>query len=629
MPGRCERVLMLGIDGLPPAQLDTFLRTDELPNFAKLLSNGTRFDAIPTLPALTSPGWPAIASGCLPSSLGVENILLPTPGQRPNDIRNGFDASLSKADFIWQMLADAGRSALVVKYPGSWPPRPGDFTQIDGAGGYADIKCRFEALSSTAYLSDDHGTDPSPAMFPEGYRDHWRIDTGSAASLVKVRPRAPSDWQLELPAHDPVFEFTVPSHGGARPLFALACRIGGAAKLVLATAKRGKPLVILGAGDWSEWLPGSKAGESYKYRYKLIALSLEERRVHLYQSDGHLLSGYTKPPQLAQLLSDAVGPPIEWTGTFDLMNGLVDLATQLEIYRYHTEWLCRTLEWMATQRPWHGLFVHWHALEYAHHIVGVSLSRDHPLHDPRLAKRDVEFLREVYRLADRLLGTIWQIADETTGIVLASDHGHDLVHSLFFINHWLAAKGWLTLVGGEIDWSRTTAYGLFPGCIHINDRNRWACGIVEADQVLEIAAAVRRDLMALTDPRTGKRVVTHALGRAELKQWGQSGARAPDVFACLDRGYECATRIVPSAADVTFKLTEPYRDETSGHGSFYPDSASARTLAVFAGPGIPAGRRGDRAISVIDIAPTILALLGVPVPAQCNGRAIELNGGRA
>jgi predicted AlkP superfamily phosphohydrolase/phosphomutase len=41
---------------------------------------------------------------------------------------------------------------------------------------------------------------------------------------------------------------------------------------------------------------------------------------------------------------------------------------------------------------------------------------------------------------------------------------------------------------------------------------------------------------------------------------------------------------------------------------------------VAAGPGLPAGRL-TRVVSVLDFAPTLLALLGVPAPAG-DGRAI-------
>jgi predicted AlkP superfamily phosphohydrolase/phosphomutase len=85
--GASSRVIMLGIDGLPPWQLDQFLDAKYLPNFERLLRRGTRCDAIPTLPALTAPGWAAIASGRSPSALGIENILLPTPGHTPDEIR--------------------------------------------------------------------------------------------------------------------------------------------------------------------------------------------------------------------------------------------------------------------------------------------------------------------------------------------------------------------------------------------------------------------------------------------------------------------------------------------------------------------------------------------------------------
>lgn len=623
--GRCSRVVMIGIDGLPPWQLDKFLEAKYLPNFERLLQRGIRYDAIPTLPPLTAPGWAAIASGRSPSSLGIENILLPTPGRRPDEIRNGFDATYSNGEFLWQTLAREGRSACVIKYPGSWPPRPGNFTQIDGAGGYADIRCRFEALGSATYVAEKNSAEIfSPVLFPDGYLEHWRIHADAGDALIKIHRRDASGWSLDLANYEPVFEFVIPSQSGSIPLFALACRIAGSAHLVLARSKTGRPVAVLAVGEWSDWFEGKEPRGAFKYRYKLISLAPEQKTIHLYRSEGHLLSGFTKPAELAAEYVEAVGPPIEWTGTFDFLNGLVDLNTQAEIYRQHTDWLRKTLSWMSKQRTWHGLFFHWHALEYAHHIVGASLSTDHPLHVAENRDRDLGFLKSVYRMADDLVGTVLDIADDDTLIVLASDHGHDLVHTLFFVNHWLISKGLLSIQDGKIDWSRTIAYGLFPGCIHINDQARWSCGIVKASDVDGVAARIAREMQALVDPRTNEFVVSHALRRPELSKWGQVGERAPDVFVCLKRGYEVATRIDPKRFSTLFQLTIPYKDETSGHGSFFPESSSARTLAILAGPRAGQGVTSPSPISVLDIAPTILSSLGIAVPPEYAGRPIPM-----
>lgn len=45
-----------------------------------------------------------------------------------------------------------------------------------------------------------------------------------------------------------------------------------------------------------------------------------------------------------------------------------------------------------------------------------------------------------------------------------------------------------------------------------------------------------------------------------------------------------------------------------------------RALCMISGPGIPAGQVWDKPVNSIDIAPTICAKIGVPLPADSNGR---------
>ena len=176
----------------------------------------------------------------------------------------------------------------------------------------------------------------------------------------------------------------------------------------------------------------------------------------------------------------------------------------------------------------------------------------------------------------------------------------------------------------EIDWSRSAAYGLFPGLIYLNERGRWANGSLARSDLPRVAAEIGDGLRQIIDPTTGRRAVTHVLGRDELAVYGQSGPRAPDLFFAMDRGYEVASRF--SAGDAPlFEVTEPFAEVTSGHGSFHPHSPSARTLAAFAGPGIPTAARGIYPGHVMDIAPTISAWLGVDPPRGCDGRPISFD----
>ena len=511
---------------------------------------------------------------------------------------------------------------------------------MDGAGGYADITCRFEITPSQAYVArapgESHidGDDEDGALFPTGYKTHWRTDTGAASGVSEITTRPPQGWSGLPPGAEPDFEFVIPvikhRQQGRRVLFGLAYHADGRARIVLSPDKRWDTALARLSDDerWSDWLYAGSGVGRYAYRFRLIELEIgERRRLWLYRSAGHQLTGFSRPDSVSEELLETLGPFVEWSGAYDLMNGLVDFQTQLEIYRQHTDWIADAIRTLTSRHPWQGFFMQWHVIEYAHHLVGASLDTDHPLHDPNNAARDVEWLGEVYGLADRLLAAVDDAIDDDTLLVVASDHGHDLVHTVFYINHLLCKGGWLntTCSNGQqsIDWSRSKAYGLFPGIVVLNRKQHWSGGTVDESEVEALRADITAALRDVVDPRTGRRPVKMVLDRDDLESFGQWGPLAPDLFFCMDRGYEPATRIdAPDRRDVEFEITEPYRDVTSGHGSFFPASPSARTFALFAGPGFEPGSIRNPVIQMVDLAPTMAAQLGIAPPQQCDGQAV-------
>mgnify|MGYP000406883596 CR=1 FL=1 len=65
--------------------------------------------------------------------------------------------------------------------------------------------------------------------------------------------------------------------------------------------------------------------------------------------------------------------------------------------------------------------------------------------------------------------------------------------------------------------------------------------------------------------------------------------------------------------------------EKEGWGKFKPWYDASRVNLIVCGPGIPRGRRCDRAVSLLDVYPTLLDLLGVEPPAaqELGGRSLR------
>ena len=130
--------------------------------------------------------------------------------------------------------------------------------------------------------------------------------------------------------------------------------------------------------------------------------------------------------------------------------------------------------------------------------------------------------------------TCWRgIGDRATLIVL-SDHGFANFGRQFNLNSWLRRTGYLgppdcTSLLHDVDWSRTTAYGMGINGLYLNLKGRERDGVVEPGQQREqlLDANWRRGLEAVRDAR---RAASHPPraphGPGLLGQRNRVGARS-------------------------------------------------------------------------------------------------------
>jgi predicted AlkP superfamily phosphohydrolase/phosphomutase len=163
---------------------------------------------------------------------------------------------------------------------------------------------------------------------------------------------------------------------------------------------------------------------------------------------------------------------------------------------------------------------------------------------------------------------------------------------------------------GTIDWRQTKVY---PGAqdeqaIYVNLAGRDPEGAVnpgpEYENFLEQLTA---GLLALVDPATGESVIEQVLRKEEVLS-GDQLHDAPDLFVFTrDREYE----IVDLYDDSPLVLNSPSR--SGQHRS--------NGILMAAGHGIDRGADLQGA-SIMDLLPTILYALDLPVPDDVDGRAL-------
>ena len=252
----------------------------------------------------------------------------------------------------------------------------------------------------------------------------------------------------------------------------------------------------------------------------------------------------------------------------------------------------------------------------------IAASRSEP------AARVRDWCLRYFRELDRLLSALVAGAGKDVSVFIASDHGFGSTVEVFYLNEWLHQRGYLawaeaakieqkhpeTLGLGtmarrvyQVDWDNTTAYCPTPSSngIFISPPTAGGKGVTAAAY-----ASFRRELMEallqFRDGADGEPVVRRVWTREEAFR-GAFMAGAPDLTLSLRDGG--LVSILPS--DVLLKR----RSEPAG--AHRPNG-----ILVAAGPAVQR-RNSIQTLSILDVAPTLLYAMGLPVPQDLEGQVAE------
>jgi len=596
------KAIVLAWDGTVPSYIHDLLREGKLPNLAKLIEGGAvADDVIPVFPSLTAPGFASLWTGAPPRITGISGNRVPREPRDQSTIlesSSGFNPSLLRAEPLWMAAQGLGRRVLLSHVPfGGERSEFGVYFQ-----GYAGVFGRDRVVTSRSAM-----------------------------------PRSAANW-VNLPISDkPPLEiqFTI----GASNFFGLLIDDPSEAQpgydtLLVAGTRDGKNIKARLKGGLA------KVGGSVMWSGVIDVKTPNDQRVQTYlrlfelKADGSDFLLYH-----TMLTRETVSPPYLLTdaraevGAF-IGNGAGQLYTQgalgatipkggsgiaeiryLETVAFAQRQLMQTNSWALKNLPWDLFFAYTPFPDEAEHRWRGYLDPSLSGAARELADRFRPFLEEVYRSCDDFLGLLMANRPENTVLALVSDHGIEGVNKLFAINRVLQKGGLLaTDVRGRLDLAKTKA--LYPsinnGYLLINSTDR-KNGIVTREQRTELVGKIRDLLFAIRD---GDRQVVTAIYDAETdgEAMGIGGPSGGDIYVDLLPGYEFDA--TTSAGDFIARR-EPY-----GTHAFNSLRPSMRTLMVFNGPGVAAGRK-LKDVKIIDFAPTLARLLGIPMPKDATGRVLE------
>lgn len=381
---------------------------------------------------------------------------------------------------------------------------------------------------------------------------------------------------------------------------------------------------------------------------------------------------YAHPPELVAELEKEYGRyPLFFT-SMSFVAGISD---------FNCKAFMDELEWMDTVKfdVCEKLFdrhdpdytmIHIWGTDRLQHELWSFIDPEHPKYSPKMAAKWGERIEKYYEMIDERVGRLAEKAGEDAIVFVMSDHGFGPTHYFIDLNCWLLREGFLVLknspwvkfkkllwnlgwtpnnatrlvwpllgylsafkaispektirkstgalaipgslnLNADVDWEKTKAYAPagWSG-IYINTKGIRPHGAVEPADYDAIRDEIVARWKQLKNPRTGQPVGGPVHVNAEMYE-GPFTPYGPDVMPLpLNEKY------MP-VCFFGFTSNEPVYENITLFGNHQFEG-----ILLAHGPGVKqnATVSGSR---LIDMAPTILHLLGHPVPDDMDGRVLS------
>lgn len=618
-------VVVLGIDGMDPVLLQQFVSEGRMPNFERLMKEGSFSPLGTSIPPQSPVAWSNFSTGMDPGGHGIFDFIHRDPdtyepvfsaaeviepgralslGDWRIPLSGGGTRQLRAGETFWQILDRHGVPCTVIRVPANYPPVPTDARSLSGMG-TPDLLGSYGTF--TLYTNHDEwrGARASGGRIVNvQVADHRACATlsGPPNTLRESRPEMKREFCIDIDeAHD-------------------------AARITV-----GDERVLLHSGEWSGWvrvefdvLPFKKVHAMCRFYLKSVTPSLQLYVSPLNIDPEHPALPISTPKDYARAIARRAGP-------FNTL-GIAEDTKALEAGVFSdAEFVTQTDTLMAERArmldavldEYRGgfLFFYFSTIDQSCHALWRNADAAHPAHasaDPSFAGR----FATLYEDMDRTLGRVHERVGKDATIIVLSDHGFAPYYQKVHLNTWLYQNGYLALVRpdeagqhplfGNVFWRRTRAYAAGLNALYVNLVGREKKGIVargrEYDALLDELSA---RLLEFRDPETGEAVITEVV-RARDAFHGPETVHAPDLIIGYNRGYRSSDD--SALGTVTTELLTPNLGKWTG------DHCMDHRLV----PGVLVTNRKPMAAepTLLDLPVTILSLYGVPVPPVMTGRAL-------
>lgn len=346
---------------------------------------------------------------------------------------------------------------------------------------------------------------------------------------------------------------------------------------------------------------------------------------------------------IASFLAPSVDAGLTWPR--ELVDKVLSLAPryQVDVPNFRTpdkDWLLQQIWDMTEMRfevlnhimasePWDYFMWVEMGVDRIHHGMWSYMDPGHRRYEA--GNKYEQAIKDYYKLIDGQLATMLSRIDDDTMVLVVSDHGGKKMDGGICINEWLWRNGYLVLKEDppqdkfddkgkrvltpftkvEVDWEKTTAWGSggYYGRVFLNVEGREPHGKIKREDYEKVRDELIERFKAITDP-DGNDIGTEVFRPQEI--------------------YKKVRNVAPDL--IVYWGNLDWRSVGSfGHGSIYtfendtgPDDANhaANGMFILYDPSQPNAGRKVTGKQLMDVAPTILNLMGVSVPHDMQGGSL-------
>jgi predicted AlkP superfamily phosphohydrolase/phosphomutase len=623
---RFKRVVILGFDGMDPDLAERFMGEGRLPNLVKLRQTGTFSKLRTTFPSISPVAWSTFMTGVNPGKHNIYDFLardtntylpylssaeIKGPKHR---IRVGkYSIPFGKTEIkamrkgtpFWHWLGKAGIFSSVIRVPVTFPPEKFEGVLLSGMC-VPDLK----GSQGTFCLCT---TRSAGDKFREG---GVRVPVERKNGVCRSYVPGPDNPLAEKAGSALRVEYEIRPDAAAKQ-----------ARLTIGSEK-----FTLKVGEYSDWLPIKfKAGLGFtahgicRFYLKEVSPEVEVYVTPVNIDPGHPDLPISHPATYSIYLAKLYGAFATLglaEDTWALNEHVLDDDSFLaQAYGNHED--RERMLFDALDKTRQGLCTCvFDTTDRVQHMFWRYLEQDHPAARgvPQSERREV--IQDLYQRMDRLVGRVMEKIDEDTLLMVISDHGFKSFARGMNLNGWLHQNGYLALKEGktvsgdwfeDVDWARTRAYTMGLNGLYLNLKGREKHGIVEPDEAAALSEELKQELSGLRDPDSGEIGITGVFITRNIYR-GPYAENAPDLLVGYGAGYRASWDSV--MGKVTAQVFEDNVKAWSGDHCIDPRLV----------PGVlfSSHKFIVEKPAIVDVAPTILKLFGLPLPTHFDGEAWNL-----